>query len=81
MTAIAQMVSTLANSPRKKSPNFMLEYSVWKPATSSDSASARSNGVRLVSANAVIMKMMNASGWNRMNHDRSLSVDDVEHRE
>ena len=39
-----------AYSPRKKSAHFIPEYSVWKPATSSDSASGRSNGLRLVSA-------------------------------
>ena len=38
------------------------EYSVWKPETSSVSASGRSNGARLVSATAAIMKMMNATG-------------------
>src|SRR5580765_3487868 len=62
VTAIELIVITFANSPRKKSPNFMLEYSVWKPATSSASASGRSKGARLVSANAVIMKVMNATG-------------------
>src|SRR6266545_7194423 len=62
VTAIEQMVMTFANSPRKKSPNFMLEYSVWNPATSSASASGRSKGARLVSANAVIMKIAKASG-------------------
>ena len=35
----------------------MLLYSVWKPATSSFSASGRSKGTRLVSAKAAIMKM------------------------
>jgi hypothetical protein len=29
--------------------NMTEEYSVWKPPTSSDSASGRSNGARLVS--------------------------------
>ncbi|CNN40070.1 Uncharacterised protein [Mycobacterium tuberculosis] len=29
--------------------NFSDEYSVWKPATSSPSASGKSNGARLVS--------------------------------
>src|SRR5437867_8732979 len=71
VTAIAQIVMTLANSPRKKSPNFMLEYSVWNPATSSASASGRSNGARLVSANAVIMKMTNATGWVKTNQPGS----------
>ena len=35
------------------------EYSTMKPATSSDSASPRSNGGRLVSASAETKKMMN----------------------
>jgi hypothetical protein len=34
----------------------MALYSVWKPATSSDSASGRSNGSRFVSANEAIKK-------------------------
>src|SRR5258705_13500978 len=62
VTAIEQMVMMFEYSPRKNRPNFMLEYSVWKPATSSDSASGRSNGVRFVSASAVIMKMTNPTG-------------------
>ncbi len=37
-------------SPRKKKANLTPEYSVLKPDTSSDSASGRSNGFRLVSA-------------------------------
>src|SRR5512142_2171071 len=40
----------LAYSARKNSAKPMPEYSVWKPATSTDSSSARSNGARLVSA-------------------------------
>ena len=40
----------LAYSARKKNANRIPEYSVWKPATSSCSASGRSNGARLVSA-------------------------------
>jgi len=39
--------------------NFMAEYSVWYPVTSSDSASARSNGSRFVSAKAEITKRKN----------------------
>ena len=45
-------VIMLAYSAMKNAANFMLLYSVWKPATSSFSASGRSNGTRLVSANA-----------------------------
>ena len=62
VTAMQQIAIMFMNSPRKNRPNFMLEYSVWKPATSSASASGRSNGARLVSANAVIMKITNATG-------------------
>ena len=40
----------LAYSPIKNIANFMLEYSVWNPATSSVSASGRSKGARFVSA-------------------------------
>ena len=53
-------VIMLAYSAMKNEANFMLLYSVWKPATSSFSASGRSNGTRLVSAKAAIRKMTNA---------------------
>ncbi|CAB4768285.1 unannotated protein [freshwater metagenome] len=36
-------------SAKKKSANLSDEYSVWKPPTSSPSASAKSKGARLVS--------------------------------
>ena len=45
---------TWTYSPRKNMPNFIPEYSVWKPPMSSCSDSGRSNGKRLVSANALI---------------------------
>src|ERR1041385_359746 len=54
--ATQDTVTMLAYSAMKKLANFMDEYSVWNPATSSFSASGRSNGTRLVSANAAIMK-------------------------
>src|SRR5882757_3185564 len=56
--ATEQTVTMLAYSAMKKEANVMLEYSTWKPATSSFSASGRSNGMRLVSAKAAMMKMM-----------------------
>src|SRR5580704_10811599 len=56
--AMQQTVTMLAYSAMKKPANVMLLYSTWKPATSSFSASGRSNGTRLVSANEAIMKMM-----------------------
>src|SRR5438034_169220 len=45
----ADTVTMLMYSARKNSANLSDEYSVWKPPTSSDSASGRSNGARLVS--------------------------------
>src|SRR5262245_25997635 len=52
IVAIAHMVAIAMYSPRKNSRNGVAEYSTAKPATSSDSASTRSNGGRLVSASA-----------------------------
>src|SRR5262245_22085229 len=52
MVAIAHMVAIAMYSPRKNSRNGVAEYSTAKPATSSDSASTRSKGGRLVSSNA-----------------------------
>src|SRR5689334_24571604 len=49
VVAIDETVTMLTYSARKNSANFSDEYSVWKPPTSSDSASGRSNGARLVS--------------------------------
>lgn len=54
VTAIADTVIILAYSAMKNIANFMLLYSVWYPATSSDSASGRSNGHRLTSAIALV---------------------------
>src|SRR4051794_13984950 len=52
IVAIAHMVAMAMYSPRKNSRKGVEEYSTAKPATSSDSASTRSNGGRLVSARA-----------------------------
>ncbi len=54
VTPIAATVTVATYSPRKNIANVIPEYSVWKPATSSVSASARSNGGRFVSAIAQI---------------------------
>src|SRR5690606_22680395 len=59
MVAIAHMVRMAMYSPRKNSRNWVEEYSTAKPATSSDSASTRSNGGRLVSASAEMKKITN----------------------
>src|SRR4029453_16099583 len=50
VTATHEMMIIAVYSPRKKKANFTPEYSVLKPETSSDSASGKSNGLRLVSA-------------------------------
>src|ERR1700729_4082374 len=44
-----ETVIMLTYSANMNNANFSDEYSVWKPATSSPSASGRSNGARLVS--------------------------------
>src|SRR3954471_11506792 len=59
IVAIAHMVPIATYSPRKNNRNGVEEYSTAKPATSSDSASTRSNGGRLVSASAEMKKITN----------------------
>ena len=49
VVASAETVTMLMYSARKNIANLNDEYSVWNPPTISDSASARSNGARLVS--------------------------------
>src|SRR5713101_3422467 len=51
-----ETVIMLVYSAIKNIANLKLAYSVWKPATSSDSASGRSNGARFVSAIAATKK-------------------------
>src|SRR3954447_26042757 len=58
MVATEHTVTMLAYSAMKNAAKDMLLYSTWQPATSSFSGSGRSNGMRFVSANAAIMKMM-----------------------
>src|ERR1700709_1617720 len=48
VVAMAETVTMLTYSARKNRANFSDEYSVWKPPTSSPSASGRSKGARLV---------------------------------
>src|ERR1700730_5113753 len=59
MVAIAHMVVIATYSPSMNSRYGVEPYSTMKPATSSDSASTRSNGGRLVSASAEMKKTMN----------------------
>src|SRR3954471_1748683 len=49
VVASAATVVTLMYSARKNIANLIEAYSVWNPATSSVSASGRSNGARFVS--------------------------------
>src|SRR6266404_3749169 len=54
-----ETVIMLVYSAMKNIANLKLAYSVWNPATSSDSASGRSNGTRFVSATAATKKQKN----------------------
>src|SRR5437867_2853178 len=62
VTAIADTVIMLAYSARKNRENLKPLYSVWNPATSSDSASGKSNGARLVSATPQMKNRMKPIG-------------------
>src|SRR6202020_206356 len=59
MVASAHIVVIATYSPSMNKRYGVEPYSTMKPATSSDSASTRSNGGRLVSASAETKKMMN----------------------
>src|ERR1019366_5202435 len=59
IVAIAHIVQIATYSPSMNNRYGVEPYSTMKPATSSDSASTRSNGGRLVSASAETKKMMN----------------------
>src|SRR5947209_19379735 len=59
MVAIAHIVAIATYSPSMNKRYGVEPYSTMKPATSSDSASTRSNGGRLVSASAETYKITN----------------------
>ena len=59
MAVNVDISTILQYSARKKKTKIIPECSVKKPATSSDSASGRSKGVRFVSANAEIKNIIN----------------------
>jgi len=61
---IRLMAKILVYSAMKISANDPLLYSTLKPETSSDSPSAKSKGVRLVSAKFVMNHSMAATGIN-----------------
>src|ERR1041385_4997026 len=56
---IAHMLAMATYSPSMNIMYGVEPYSTMNPATSSDSASTRSNGGRLVSASPAMKKMMN----------------------
>src|SRR5689334_25008827 len=66
VTVSAEMMNTLTYSAKKKNPKRVPEYSVAKPATISESASVRSNGVRFASAVAAMKKISAPSGCWKM---------------
>ena len=59
IVAIAHIVVIATYSPSMNNRYGVEPYSTMKPATSSDSASTRSNGGRLVSASAETKKITN----------------------
>src|ERR1700752_3481757 len=59
IVVMAHMVAIATYSPSMNIMYGVEPYSTMKPATSSDSASTRSNGGRLVSASAEIKNTMN----------------------
>src|SRR5580704_8442145 len=61
VTTTADIVMTFMNSARKNMAKRIDEYSVWKPPTSSDSASVRSNGGRVSSAVIATRKRTNGT--------------------
>ena len=59
MAPMLHTIKILTYSARKNKANFIPEYSVWKPAVSSLSASARSKGARFVSAVTAMINITN----------------------
>src|SRR4051794_28330107 len=80
VVASADTVMTLMYSARKNIANLIEAYSVWKPATSSVSASGRSNGARLGSPTIAMRYMRNDGSNGRPYHSgdcaSTLSLDD-----
>ena len=71
VTMSAEMMNTFTYSAKNRKPKRMPEYSVAKPATISESASVRSNGVRLASAVAAMKKISAPSGWRNTNQSQN----------
>src|SRR3954451_21370549 len=68
VVANAETITMLTYSAKKNSANFNELYSVWNPPTSSDSASGRSNGARLVSPTIEITNTMKLGANNNGFH-------------
>src|SRR6185295_1074719 len=66
--ATAETVTMLMYSARKNIAKLIELYSVWYPATSSCSASGKSNGARLVSATPAVRKIRKPSGCRNRYH-------------
>src|ERR1700756_3304628 len=60
VTAIDETAIMAEYSAKKNKDQRNPLYSVWNPAVSSDSASGKSNGARLVSATIAMAKIPNA---------------------
>src|SRR5450631_989183 len=76
IVAIAHIVVIATYSPSMNNRYGVEPYSTMKPATSSDSASTRSNGGRLVSASAEMKKITNigrSGSQNQPNRPQALS--------
>ena len=67
-----EAMNTFTYSAKKKKPKRIPEYSVAKPDTISESASVRSNGVRLASAVTAMKKIRKASGWRQTYQSKKL---------
>ena len=73
IVVIAHISWMATYSPSMNSRYGVDEYSTMKPATSSDSASGRSKGGRLVSASAEMKNTMNIGNSGSQNQSRKLS--------
>src|ERR1700730_11547151 len=71
IVAMAHMVQTATYPPSMNIMWGVEPYSTMKPATSSDSASTRSNGGRLVSASAEMKKITNIGNSGSQNQPKS----------
>ena len=75
ITIMVDITMILLYSPKKNKANTMELYSRLYPATSSASASGRSNGALFVSASIVMKKIMPIGGIKNINHNVSCCID------